>query len=58
MLVLANKAGLTQPMISYMERELRTPNLDTLLRLTAALEVPLENVIRRARRAAAKQSPE
>ena len=49
---LAHRAGLSQPMMSYVERELRKPTLDTLLRITVALEVDLARVIRRATTAA------
>ena len=39
-------------MVSYIEQEKRNPSLDTLLRLTRALQVNLDDLIRRARRAA------
>jgi transcriptional regulator with XRE-family HTH domain len=45
---LAIKAGLSQPMISYVERGLRNPTLDTLLRIAAALDVDLSRLIKRA----------
>ena len=49
---LAAKAGLSRQMVSYIEQEKRNPSLDTLLRLTRALQVYLDDLIRRARRAA------
>jgi transcriptional regulator with XRE-family HTH domain len=49
---LAQRAGLSQAMISFIEREIRNPSLDTLLRITTILEVNLDDVIRRAREAA------
>jgi transcriptional regulator with XRE-family HTH domain len=49
---LAQKAGLARQTITFVEQESRTPNLDTLLRLTAALEVNLETIIARARKLA------
>jgi transcriptional regulator with XRE-family HTH domain len=52
MTVLGERAGLSQQSISYVEREMRIPNLDTLLRITGVLEIDLENVIRRARMSA------
>jgi len=52
---LATLAGLSQPMVSYVERELRKPTLDTLLRLTEALGIDLANVIRKATDAASRQ---
>lgn len=45
---LAERAGLSQQMISYVERELRNPTLETLLRMSAALEVDLWKLIKRA----------
>lgn len=43
---LATLAGLSQQSVSYVERELRVPNLDTMLRIAAALEVDLWQIIR------------
>jgi transcriptional regulator with XRE-family HTH domain len=48
---LAQKAGLSLSMISFVERDLRKPTLDTLLRMAAALEVDLGTLIRRGRKA-------
>jgi transcriptional regulator with XRE-family HTH domain len=45
---LAAKAGLSQPMISYVERGLRNPTLDTLLRIAGALDVDLWKLLKRA----------
>ena len=53
MTVLAERAGLSQQSVSYVERSMRIPNLDTLLRLTAVLGVELEDIIAEARRRAA-----
>lgn len=53
--ILAEKAGLSRQMVSYVEQEARNPTLDTLLRLTGALNVRLEDIIRRARVAASKE---
>jgi len=50
MTTLAQKTGLSQQAISYMEREMRTPNLDTLLRVADSLEVGLGDVINQASR--------
>ena len=36
---LAEKAGLSQPMISYVERGMRIPTLETVLRIAHALDV-------------------
>ena len=48
MTVLAERAGLSQQSVSYVEREMRIPNLDTLLRITEVLEIDLADVIKRA----------
>ena len=50
--LLSEKAGLSRQTVSFVEQELRNPTLDTLLRLTLALEVDLEQIIARARKAA------
>jgi transcriptional regulator with XRE-family HTH domain len=39
-------------MISYIEREMRNPTLETLLRITAALEIDLVKVLQAAQKAA------
>jgi transcriptional regulator with XRE-family HTH domain len=51
---LAAKAGVSRQMVSYIEQEERNPSLDTMLRITRALEINLDDVIRRARYAAAR----
>lgn len=56
MIQLAEKSGLSQSIISLIERGLRSPTMDTMLRLTEALDVPLSDVIKRAEKAAAKSS--
>ena len=45
---LASAAGLSQQMISYVERGMRSPTLDTLLRLPQALHVDLWKVLKMA----------
>jgi transcriptional regulator with XRE-family HTH domain len=50
----AERGGLSQQMVSYVEREMRNPSLDTMLRMAAALEIDLGNVLRRAQRSAAR----
>ena len=52
--VLAQKAGVSRQTVSYVEQEVQNPTLDTLLRITAVLEVDLEKIIAKARKAAAK----
>jgi transcriptional regulator with XRE-family HTH domain len=46
---LAAKAGISRQMVSYIEQEERNPSLDTLLRITDALQINLDDVIKRAR---------
>ncbi len=46
----AERAGLSQQMVSYVERGMRNPTLDTLLRMAAAIEVDLPAIIRQAQR--------
>ena len=48
--VLAQRSGLSQASISLIERNLRVPNLDTLLRITEVLEVDLGKLIQKAMR--------
>jgi transcriptional regulator with XRE-family HTH domain len=47
--VLAAKAGLSRQMVGYVEQEERNPSLDTLLRLSDALDLNLDDLIKRAR---------
>jgi len=46
----AERAGLSQQMVSYVERGMRTPTLETLLRIAAAIKIDLPSVIERAQR--------
>ena len=48
MTALAAKTGLSQQMVSYVEKGKRNPTLDTLLRLAHALEIPLASLIAKA----------
>ena len=41
----AELGGLSQQMVSYVERGLRNPTLDTLLRMTGAMKLDLADVI-------------
>jgi transcriptional regulator with XRE-family HTH domain len=51
--LVAERAGLSQQMVSYVEREMRNPTLETLLRMAGALEVDLAKIITRATKSAA-----
>ena len=48
MSVVAERAGLSQQMVSYVERQMRMPTIDTLLRISAALGIDLSDVVRNA----------
>ena len=48
--LLAEKAGLSRQTISYVEQEIQSPTLDTLLRITTALEVNLDDILAEARK--------
>ena len=48
----ATRAGLSHTMISRVERELRKPTLDTLLRIAGAMEIDLWPIIKNAEVAA------
>ena len=50
----ADRSGLSEQMIGYVERGMRNPSLETVLRMAAALELDLGDIIKRAYKAAAK----
>jgi transcriptional regulator with XRE-family HTH domain len=45
---LAARSGLSQQMISYVERGLRYPSLETTLRIADALEVDFAKIVKKA----------
>lgn len=49
-------AGLSYQMVGFVERELRNPTLDTLLRITEVLEIDLADVIREASQAPSREN--
>jgi len=55
MTIVAKRAGLSRAMISFVERDLRTPSLETLLRITDVLELDLGEVIQKAVAAAKRE---
>ena len=57
MTILAEQAGLSQQMVSYVEREMRNPTLDTLLRITGVLGIELSQVVARASKLEARKEP-
>jgi len=52
--LVAERAGLSQQMVSYVEREMRNPTLETLLRIAAAMDLNLPDLLRQAQKAARK----
>lgn len=50
----AQQSGLSPQMISYVEKGLRNPTLETLVRMAAALNVDIEDIIKRARKEISK----
>ena len=52
----AERSGLSQQMVSYVERGMRNPTLETLLRMTAALDADLSSVIQKASKAVTKRA--
>ena len=53
--VVAQRAGLSHSIVSLVERDLRNPTLDTLLRIAEVLEIDLGEVIKQAKIDAVKQ---
>jgi DNA-binding XRE family transcriptional regulator len=54
---LAKKSGISRQTISYVEQEVQSPSLDTLLRITSALGADLAKIIARAQKRTAKDFP-
>jgi DNA-binding XRE family transcriptional regulator len=54
---LARKSGISRQTISYIEQEIQSPSLDTLLRITLAMEGDLARIIARAHRRVLRKSP-
>ncbi len=48
MTTVAERAGLSQQMVSYVERGMRSPTLDTLLRICGAIGADPADALRRA----------
>jgi transcriptional regulator with XRE-family HTH domain len=53
--VVAQRSSLSHSIVSLIERDLRNPTPDTLLRIAEAIEIDLGEVITRAGKLAAKQ---
>jgi transcriptional regulator with XRE-family HTH domain len=52
--VVAQRAGLSHSIVSLIERDLRNPTLDTLLRISEAIGVDLGEILTRARSESSK----
>ncbi len=52
MSTVAERAGLSQQMVSYVERQMRMPTIDTLLRMTEAMNVDLSALLAKAQKKA------
>lgn len=55
--VVAQRSGLSHSIISLIERDLRNPTLDTLLRIAEAIDVELGQLITKARKRVKRQPP-
>jgi transcriptional regulator with XRE-family HTH domain len=53
--VVAQRSGLSHSIISLIERDLRNPTLDTLLRIADAIEIDLGELLTQARKEVKKQ---
>jgi transcriptional regulator with XRE-family HTH domain len=53
--VVAQRSGLSQSMISLVEHDLRNPTLDTLLRISEALNMDLHMILEKATKETRKQ---
>ena len=53
---LSAQCGLAQQTISYMERELRHPSFETILRIADGMDVNLEDILKQARTIVSKKA--
>jgi transcriptional regulator with XRE-family HTH domain len=56
MSAVAERGGLSQQMVSYVERGMRKPTLDTLVRMAHGLEIDLSDVLARAQRTVGRKA--
>ena len=54
--VVAQRSGLSHSIVSLIERDLRNPTLDTLLRIAEAIEIDLGTILIRARKEVSKSA--
>ena len=48
---MAQRSGLSEQMLGYVERGMRQPSLETVVRMAAGLEVDLGDIVKRAQKA-------
>lgn len=53
--VVAQRSGLSQSIVSLVERDLRSPTLDTLIRIAEVVEVDLGKIITQAGKTVSRQ---
>ena len=53
---LAQESGLSQQMVSYVEKQKRTPSLDTLLRICGALGIQASEILKKAEEQSKEES--
>jgi transcriptional regulator with XRE-family HTH domain len=53
---IAQESGLSPQMIGYVEKGIRNPTLETVLRMAEAMNVEFEDIIKRARKELPKTS--
>jgi transcriptional regulator with XRE-family HTH domain len=52
---MAERSGLSEQMIGYVERGMRQPSLETTIRMASALDVDLGDILKRACKAISKE---
>jgi transcriptional regulator with XRE-family HTH domain len=57
MSAVATRAGLSQQMVSYVERQMRMPTIDTLLRMAEATNVDLSALLAKAQKSRPAKRP-
>ena len=55
--VVAQRSGLSHSIVSLIERDMRNPTLETLLRIAEAIGIDLGEIITRAAKLAAQKHP-
>ena len=53
---IAQESGLSPQMVGYVERGLRNPTLETVLRMAEAMDVEFEKIIKQARKEVSKSA--